>query len=90
MRFSVLIEFFFSVFWFVVIFFYDFASDKSTLEVEILLLLGSTFEFNSHQYGSAPKRVECDMQYLQRSRAIFVPSRILLDCVKAKNIPIRW
>ena len=53
--------FFFSVFWFVVIFFYDFASDKSTLEVEILLLLGSTFEFNSHQYGSAPKRVECDM-----------------------------
>ena len=31
------------------------SSDKSTLEVEILLLLGSTSEFNSHQYGSESK-----------------------------------
>ena len=69
MRFSVLIEFFFSVFWFVVIFFYDFASDKSTLEVEILLLLGSTFEFNSHQYGSAPNAT-CNI-YRDRGRFLF-------------------
>ena len=57
---------FFSVFWFLVIFFYDFASDKSTLEVEILLLLGSTFEFNSHQYGSAPKRFRSSLSTLSR------------------------
>ena len=47
-------------------FFYDFASDKSTLEVEILLLLGSTFEFNSHQYGSAPKRFRSSLSTLSR------------------------
>ena len=57
---------FFSVFWFLVIFFYDFGSDKSTLEVEILLLLGSTFEFNSHQYGSAPKRFRSSLSTLSR------------------------